>query len=271
MAKRATASSSTRSRQRARIRTIHKRYREAYERIADKDPYDDLSRKLCLEDIEEGTFSSAKRVSGAPSPIASHHGVLGTVRLLDGDAGGWEEIDRAFCFRAWAARYKMGVVLEAHRRGDTTGAATWLLFGVCDYASTLCHAYATGQDELHRHVSDLWRGLAHTPAVFKNDEAFWEGGGQGHIHYEPFCLRLFREGTTDPAWELPELILQKDMGPFAPILEHWEEGGEPLAVALLGALDYHCRNLDDNGGPRTPWAPFQKSPFALLPGVAVGD
>jgi hypothetical protein len=242
------------------LRNKIKKCRSAY--VKSWEYNEDLRKARILKCVEGGAFASTKGINVAISSLSSHRAIFGAVKVLDNDSMGWSAIDHSLMLAFWESRFKVGIALESVARSDYTG-QTLLRYTVCDFASLLCHAYASSQHDWHHTVSELWRQLAETPAAFVKGESLWEGGDQGHLFYEPFCLRLFREGTTNPTWELPETILKKELDPFQGVLDAWDDT-ESLAPALETALDYHCRNFTD-GGVGKPWAPFKFEPFGLVP------
>ncbi|WP_146400625.1 hypothetical protein [Pseudobythopirellula maris] len=112
-------------------------------------------------------------------------------------------------------------------------------------------------------MSEAWRRIIELPELLEGGVDFWSGSDCGEAHFESFCVRMFREGVMRPAWELPDYLERRDLGPFQGIVDHWR-APDRLGDALVTALDYHCNNFDD-GGHRTPWAPFKHTPFSLVP------
>ncbi|TWT90012.1 hypothetical protein Mal64_03940 [Pseudobythopirellula maris] len=194
--------------------------------------------------------------------LASDYGFRGMMTLIDGDQSGWESIDKALQLFLWRAKFDLASRVKAIERDDFYS-SIYLGFEMADCASALCHAYYSSQHGWHQELSEAWRRFVEIPDLHELGSDFWRGGVHGEAHYEAYCVRLFREGVARPAWELPDYIEGRDLGPFQKIVDEWRTP-DRLGDAFVIALDYHCANFEDDG-PGTPWAPFKHLPFDLVP------
>lgn len=211
---------------------------------------------------EEDNPRAAAAISNRCTSLAGVWGIPGKVSILNGDNTGWAQVDLAISLQAWSVIFDLGSLTNAARRNEL---AEWVLltFGTADMASSLCHAYQANLHGWHKGLSDAWRSLVDTPEIHSKGTDWWQSGTHGEMHFECFCLRMFREGVMSPAWKLPAAIENRNLGPFQGIVDGWTDSGR-IAEALHQALDYHCDNFTDDG-PGTPWAPFQHAPFDLVP------
>src|SRR6185437_2033292 len=114
-----------------------------------------------------------------------------------------------------------------------------------------CYFMATDRTSELQFLIDLILKAIERPELI--DREFWD-----ERHFEPFVLELFRKqtGVTLPA------IDQSKLGPYAAVLENWDDAVQ-LEPALFNICDYHCQNMEDDGGD---WDPeFDLSPFDLIP------
>ncbi|MCE5266358.1 MAG: hypothetical protein LLG00_00535 [Planctomycetaceae bacterium] len=77
--------------------------------------------------------------------------------------------------------------------------------------------------------------------------------------FEPFVLLL--HAKREPI-DLPEDLVQRDLGPYAGVLECWD-WPERVPAAIAEVCDYHCEKMFER---RNDWGPeFIDAPFDLVP------
>ena len=162
----------------------------------------------------------------------------------------------------WRVLFDVGSLFNASLRKELH---EWVLlrFGTADMASSLCHAYQASMHDWHKAISEAWRSMVENPDLHSEGSDLWEVGPHSEMHFECFCLRMFREGVMNPAWGLPAKVESRNVSAFQGIIDHWEDP-DRLAESLVVALNYHCNNFSDDGHG-TPWAPFQNTPFDVVP------
>lgn len=157
-----------------------------------------------LEELEDArtmgeTRGALAMVQAFAMAVPVHRGIH---RVLAGDDGGWQEIERAWLLETFALRLV----------GPQLGAAA---------ADLLAVAIALGEDEPARWLAEaLDRRMAAIPEAY-----------EGRF-FAPFVARLhaLAEGGS------PQAHASADLGPYRAVLDAW---GEParLAIALADACD----------------------------------
>ncbi|QDT67553.1 hypothetical protein MalM25_04530 [Planctomycetes bacterium MalM25] len=219
-------------------------------------------RKKLAERLSNDDLQSAKLVSSRCDYLAEHYGLRGTAAILNKNPKGWADVDLAMRYRAWGFRYAVGVAI-ALDKSSSLYPALQITFDSAAYAAVLCYAYASGNSSIHRFVADTWHDALRHPNIFTEGVSFWEGGTQGLLWLEPFCLRLFRIPAKTKRWELPRYVQSKDLGPYYGVIKHWKNPTE-IGNRLRTALDYHCLNIDSSA-QHTPYSAFCTTPNQLIP------
>jgi len=184
------------------------------------------------------------------SRIGHYYARTGTTKIVEGDQSGWDSIRLSIAYYFWSIK------IEAHAAFNTS--FLWPQerpFGfevnLPTIACLSCYFMATDRTPELQFLIDLLVKVIERPELI--DREFWE-----ERHFEPFVLELFRKqtGVTLPA------IDQSKLGPYAAVLENWDDAVQ-LEPALFNICDYHCQNMEDDGGD---WDPeFDLSPFDLIP------
>lgn len=231
--------------------------------LEEYDEYLQDNRSRLNQQLDYGDFQHAKLIGDSCELVAGEYARIGFNLILSGDPLGWSEIDRSMLFHTWGIRFKVGVALKLASNHELYPAIQ-LVYSTANFASALCYSYISGQENLMHVISQAWRLALEVTEVFSDSgQSFWDGGTQGLLWYEAFCLRLFRSSPSKNKWKLPDFVLQNDLGPFRSVVQHWKNP-QQFGRALEVALDYHCLNFDDYG-PGSPSAPFKNLPFDLFP------
>jgi hypothetical protein len=200
----------------------------------------------CLEtDLADGSIRSMRNVSDAVRSLAIYYGAVGVVAHIDRAPSASEMIHKSCHYHFW------NVCIDAltfRRLGDSPG----LTESSPRVACLLCHAIVGEVEPRIQVLAELLADMASEPQMV--DRGFWQ-----ERCFEPFVLRLHEILTTQPPAALKD---GEDFGVYSAILANWNNDG-PLAAALVKACDYHCQNMDDDGGD---WKPeFSDPPFDLIP------
>jgi hypothetical protein len=172
--------------------------------------------------------------------LSGWHGGVGCRRVLDGDEGGWEEIDRAGLYQYWTVRL-LACAYDADPRPQKGPRAN--LDGA---ASAFTHAEAIGASAMRDWLADRFRRIA------AGD------GSLGGKDMNPLVALVAHLATgKDPA-ELKRAGWAS-IGPYAPVAAGTlrPEDYEELA-------DYHTRRAAGAGFPAFDLYPYRLVPFELL-------
>jgi hypothetical protein len=204
----------------------------------------DLNDKLNGNSLQDLTACSFDLGS-----ISLCHATKGIVSLLDGDTGAWELLNRACLFQYWSARIDFDVYFRTKFLAQYGPLP--MTHRTKRVAHILAFSLARGLDDWQRYATwALLKCVVEPGAVNKREWA--------EESYEPFLLRLLNRVYGQP---LPEEIMERDLGVYRPVLDHWDDP-EALAAPLAAICDFHCRHMNYRGGYKCL---FDDPPFDLIP------
>jgi hypothetical protein len=203
------------------------------------------------EDLGEGTLQGLNAATVTLGVLATYHGRKGAIRVIDGDMAGWRELHKGIAYHFWSLKISAQVFFKTAFLQPVQTVLS-LSNDVSTAASLFCYYLACGNEVRQRYIIDVLKGIATVPGAIY--QPFWK-----KRIFEPFVLRLNQKQEN---FDLPDDLMQRDLGPYAKVLEHWDTPDQ-LADAIYDVCDYHCRNMEDTGGD---WDPeFDHPPFDLLP------
>jgi hypothetical protein len=206
-----------------------------------------ISHRYLLED--EST--ALKVLPSSLKQFALIYGTRGLVQFLKYGEADWPDIDRSIAYQYWAVRLSASRFFKQAFLVASPGALSLehdLSITACLLAYSLLH----NLDQWENYLNDTLLAMVTSKGALT--EGCWE-----KRTFEPFVLLLrqkLRGGT------LPFQITEQNLGPYANVLAHWDDG---LLTArdVLTICDYHCRNMQDRG--RTTGEEFEEPPFVLYP------
>lgn len=196
-------------------------------------------------DLAEGSLHSLRNVSDSLHGLATYYGIKGAVDVMDGVTSGWVNVHRSCHYHLWSLRLDD----LAFRRLASTATLTLVVPKV---ACSLCYTVTCDLDQWSHSLTMLLSEMASGSGIA--DEAFWK-----ERRFEPFVLRLRQIVESTGRQVLGE---GEDFGVYTEVLTHWNNDAL-LGEALERICDYHCENMEDDGGD---WKPeFGEAPFDLIP------
>jgi hypothetical protein len=199
--------------------------------------------KRVLDFVPEIELSLSLRIHG------TWRGIVGSVRVADGDLDGWNDLYLCYLYRAWGLRSE---VANKSRMGKIKG------FLLRDgYAETLAHAIVLGDDG----YAD-WLGNLIISSYQNKDGSFTNDPYR--THFEPFVVQLFAMKNRI------EFDISRyracNFGVYRHVIEKWSTSDEYLADAFLAACEYHC---DPSGFGEYANVPYLNFPVEILAAIAV--
>jgi len=230
---------------------IQRTIKETKEWLTERPPVLDEQLSFLDEDLAKGTLQGLSASAVTLEVLATFYGRQGVIRVIDGDKSGLVELHRGLAYHFWALKIRAQVFFKTaflQRVQNVLDLSNDVSIAACLF----CHYLANGNEARQHYTIDVLKGIATVPGAV--DEPYWK-----QRVFEPFVLRLNQRQENS---DLPEELLQRDLGPYAKVLEHWN-APDRLAEAIYSLCDYHCRNMEDRGGD---WDPeFDQPPFDLLP------
>jgi hypothetical protein len=189
--------------------------------------------------------------------LSYYYGIRGTLGVIDGREGAWDDIDRSVAYQFWGVRVAAGCTFKRLKAGQDADSIR-LYHELPVAASLFCYAVV---HELHEWQKQIWRLLTKaisTPGAV--NPVYWRDQGS----FELFVLRRF-EGTAFAGREFrwPDYLQSPDLGPYWDVINHWDHPSD-FPQALRQICDYHCQNLEQLSH-RDPRPPFIEPPFDLMP------
>lgn len=201
---------------------------------------------ISRESRESGAMDYGRevRLLSSMAVYATWQGLVGTVKLCEGDAAGWGHLSLCFQFRAWKLRTE---VASGDRVRKTKGRL--LRDG---YAEALGHAI-------------LWSDWAFADwcggrvlRSFKTREGAFTNDPYG-TPFEPYVFQLYS------LWKGEAVDFTRfrgcGLGPYADVVKRWSSQGDDFASALRAACDYHC---DPQGFGEYGNVPYIHLPVEIL-------
>jgi hypothetical protein len=236
---------------------IQRTIKETREWLTERPPVLEQQLAFLNEDLEGGTLQGLTVATITLGVLASYYSRKGTIGVIDGEVFGWDEIHKGLAYHYWCLKiqaqrfFKTAFLQPVH-------AVSGLDMEACYAACLYGYCLASGNEAGQHYTIDVLRGIATVPGAVS--AGAWE-----RSVFEPFMLRLHQKQET---FDLPEELEQRDLGPYAGVLAHWD-APERLAEVLDGVCEYHCANMVDSG--RKDRAPeFYHPPFDLLPCEVLG-
>lgn len=194
-------------------------------------------RPLVDHDISESDFIGVAVSAGI---IANWVGMDGALRLLQGDASGWE-----------------GVLLSCdHTELDQQILVRWPTSKQEPIPLSFCllHAIASGARD-----RTTWCGtkLLET-RQFEKESVHYRWLEEQHLI--PFAATLYA-CLADVSWEIAEL----DLGPYRSVFDKWDDP-YGLSTAMAGVCDYHCLRSPycSSGFPEFDFGPWGAYPVEII-------
>jgi hypothetical protein len=230
--------------------------KETREWLAERPPIIEQELEFLNEDLSEGTLQGLKVATVTLGVLATYYGSKGVIGVVDGDRAAWDDIHRSLAYHFWCLKiqsmvfFKTAFLRPIH---PVSGIGNEISIAGCLY----CYYLASGSEERQHYTIDVLKGIATIPGAVP--PKFW-----AERIFEPFVLRLHQKQESI---DLPDALLQRDLGPYGKILDYWDTP-ERLADAIRDVCDYHCSNMEDTGDD---WDPeFDQPPFDLLPCEILG-
>lgn len=196
-------------------------------------------------DLNDKSVHSLLPISYSLGGLATYHGIKGAVAVVDGDPTRWSHVHLSCRFHLWTLAVRE---LAWKRLASSPNLTLYAGLTAC----SLCYAIACDLDQWSRTLTKLLSEMASGAGIA--DEAFWN-----ERRFEPFILRLRQVMENKEQRILNE---EEDFGVYNDVLAHWNDE-VALGEALVRICDYHCENMDDDGGD---WKPeFGEAPFDLIP------
>jgi hypothetical protein len=196
-------------------------------------------------DLNDKSVHSLLPISYSLGGLATYHGIKGGVAVIDGDPTGWIHIHRSCRFHLWTLAIRE---LAWKRLASSPNLTLYAGLTAC----SLCYAIACDLDKWCHSQTNLLTEMASGSGIA--DEAYWN-----ERRFEPFVLRLGRSLENTGCKVLSE---GEDFGVYNDVLTHWNNDAL-IGEALVRICDYHCDNMEDDGGD---WKPeFGEAPFDLIP------
>jgi hypothetical protein len=205
----------------------------------------DRSSSWLETDLAEGSLHSIRNISDSLHGLATYYGIKGVVDLIDGVTSGWPNVHRSCHYHLWSLTLDH---LAFRRLADSTT----LTLAAQKAACSLCYAIVCDLDQWSHSQTMLLSEMASGSGVA--DATYWR-----ERRFEPFVLRLRQilEKTRHQVLDEGE-----EFGVYTGVFTHWNNDAS-LGEALVRICDYHCENMDDDGGD---WKPeFGEAPFDLIP------
>ncbi len=204
-------------------------YRERLADLAQRDYFERQQVRAMLEESRRPGVMDHKREVSLLLSMGIHgtwRGMAGSVRVADGDPGGWADIRAAFLYRAWDVRTK---IASGDRAGRTRNIS--LNEGI---AATHGLAMVLGD-----HAFADWSG-ERVLRGFKNKEQAFTNGPEAPP-FAPFLFQLYALRRGDKF----DLSRCKGcgLGPYAGIIKNWHSAD---AGAFRDALRAACDARADN-------------------------
>lgn len=230
---------------------IRRTIRETKEWLTERPPVLEEQFAYLDEDLAKGTLQGLSASAVTMEVLATYYGRKGAIRVIDGDKEGWEELHKGLAYHFWGLKIRAQVFFKTAFLQPIQNVLN--LGNDASIAGCLfCYYLASGSEVRQHYAIDVLKGIATVPGAIYGP--FWQ-----QRVFEPFVLRLNQKQEN---FDLPDALLQRNLGPYAKVLEHWD-APDRLAEAIYGVCEYHCHNMEDAGGD---WDPeFDQPPFDLLP------
>ena len=192
-----------------------------------------------------------KAAASSLRTMGTYYGRLGISRIIMQDQRGWNDLAKATAYQFLGIKIDFKSffntrILRMHQ--EMPSLTNYVSLASC----LLCHAIVTEQTSQQAHIAELLSEAISTPDAI-NDGFFRSR------HFEPFSLLLYYKSVgIQPSDQLQ----QSDLGLYQGIFNNWDDR-DRIHEDLLDLSDYHCLQMDDDGGD---WNPeFTNPPFDLLP------
>jgi len=184
---------------------------------------------------------AAKVLAGRIQRLAGWNGYVGAWRVVEGDATGWEHIERGRQYLAWRLRIGGEISIEPWNQcfAHAVEAGDNVLAGCLAAAMPKGHA--------------RWRENPRPEGIVDGWILGWD-----RSHFAPFILYLWAMATTTSPPTLDGPIA--GLGPYRAILESWHDE-ERLATAVVNACDYHLEHATYSAADKE----FLDPPYSLFP------
>lgn len=194
-------------------------------------------RKSGVRALRHGIGAFQHRLSA----ISVWHGIVGTVRVANGEPEGWGDLWTGHRFMTWSIRIRQAL---ADQRKDGH-----LLFDREPH--TLAAAVVFQDNSFFTWLAEVQRAAVVMETL--SDAPF------GLTPFGPFMVQLSRFATQPNEPVHPDLF--KLSGPYQALITNWNDESE-FATSIVAACDYHCeRTFDD----RECFAEFAFYPFTVFP------
>ncbi len=196
------------------------------------------NKQFLLNDINAGILNNYRLISAHLDGLATYYGILGLIKIIDGNKQGWNDISTSVDFHGWSQMIRSDMFFR-NREHEVLN----LTIHISRIACLVC-------------VSDKWQKMAESVLRRANsdpkaiDESFWKPR-----RFEPFVLHCcnIRDSISSNT---------KLKQPYADVFKHWNNA-ELLSESFTKICDYHCENIDDSSEERRQ--EFIDMPFDLLP------
>lgn len=204
--------------------------------------------------LSESSFDALLWASMALSGLGNYYGARGELRVVDGQASGWDDVGRALNYAYWSARIGFHITANTQflRSGGPRGLSADDLTPI---SNLLCAALVAQSETVHKTLDDaVWLLAQDQPenySVFVAPRSF-----------EPFVFWLaksMKDGTLENVGaDVP--------GVYGGIVAAWDDAPR-LAEALREACDYHCTHMSySKKKAKASWdLEFDGAPFDLIP------
>jgi hypothetical protein len=232
-------------------RRLRRTIKETKEWLTERPPVLERQFAYLDKDLAKGTLQGLSATAVTLGVLATYYGRKGAIRVIDGHKAGWEELHRGLAYHFWCLKIHAQVFFKTAFLQPIQNVVN-LGNDASTAGSLFCYYLASGNEVRQHYTIDVLKSIATIPGAV--DEPYWE-----QRIFEPFVLRL---NQKQEKLDLPDALMQRDLGPYAKVLEHWD-APDRLAEGIYGLCDYHCSNMEDRGGD---WDPeFDQPPFDLLP------
>ena len=210
----------------------------------------DMAFNFFEEELTRGTIEGLICISDSLSIAATYYGTEGAVQVVDNDADGWTAIHKAAAYRLRAMNIRTEAFLRTSFLKEFRTVPS--LQNVSSIAACLlCYCTVFELEDWRVKALRSLSTIVHSGDAI--DDSYWS-----QRVFEPFVLRLHQQLLTI---DLPNELVQRDLGIYGQVFEHWNDVNR-LEGVLFDLCEYHCRNMEDKGGK---WDPeFKRAPFDLF-------